>query len=148
MSLSTPVKLMDVHSELSSILFAVRKEFEGVGGMLDFELRYREGIYLQLQSSYWGTAEQKKKITEILTLRLQQGILWGEYDYRFEGISYSTHFTDHVEPHYLTATVDLNHWPHRKPHGWTPPVKPSERSSRRVGKHPALGMPYGKASRV
>lgn len=120
MTLSKPVGLGEVHSELSCILHAAKEEFRDVGGMLDFQLVYRNSTYLSLEASFWGWAEQKKRIVEILKLRLTRGIIWGEYDYRFKGVSYSTHFTDANEPHYLSASVNLFHWPHRKPHGWDP----------------------------
>ena len=107
MSLSDPVDLGDIHSELSCILFAVRTEFRDVGGMLDFKICYTEATLLQVVCSYWGSSIQKKRITDILKLRFARGIVHTDYDYRFDGVSYSTHFSDYVEPHVLTANVRL-----------------------------------------
>lgn len=142
MSLSCPVRLGEVHSELSCILYAAQQEFKDVGGMLDFRLTYSQFMYLQLEASFWGTAEQKQRIVEILTLRLQRGIIHGAYDFRFNTISYSTHFTEHIEPHYLTASVDLFHWPHRRPHGWDP-SRPAYDPSKHNWEPPPATLPPG-----
>jgi hypothetical protein len=147
MSLMEPVPLGDVHSELSCILYAARQELRDVGGMLGFDLRYSESTYLSLVIEFWGSASEKKRICEILVLRLQRGLIFGEHDYRFRGISHSTNFTDHIEPHYLSASLDLGHWPHRRPYGWEPPLKPSEcsSSSRRAAPQPTPRAAAGPA---
>lgn len=118
MSLSHPVRLGDVHSELSCILYAARQEFSDVGGMLGFRLSYDESTYLDLTIEFWGTAAEKKRIAEILVLRLQRGIMVGGYDYRFRSVSHNSWFTDEIEPHYVVANVDLCHWPHRRTSGF------------------------------
>jgi hypothetical protein len=96
--------------------------------MPDIEISYHDQIGIQLKIGVWGTAEQKKRLTELVVLRLQRGIIWGEYDYRFRGVSYGTHYDESYKPHWILATLDLQHWPHRRPRGWEPPLSPSERS--------------------
>lgn len=129
MSLQEPVPLSDVRSELSCLLFAAKEAFDDFNWSIDFQITYNSYTYLQLEARVYGTVEEKKKRVRLVVDRLAQGILWGEYDYRFMGSSYSTHYTDDYQPHIVSATVNTGHWPHRRPHGWEPPVSPSERSS-------------------
>lgn len=105
------VSLMEVHGALSSLLYAANEELKGLGAIC--ELSYRPGTYLELQVEIWGRADHARSIknAQAVVDRLRHGILWGEYDYRFDMISHPQ--WEHVEPDYepicVTAKVDLCH---------------------------------------
>lgn len=91
--------MMDVHSELSSLLFAVKEELGHLGYP---RLTYSEGVYLQIH------IETREKYRDAVVAKLQHGILWGPFDYRFKCIGYPT--MGRMEPDDATevsAMVDL-----------------------------------------
>lgn len=119
MSLYFPIPLGDVHSELSSLLYAVQEGLKDFG--VTVEIRYNQYTYLDVMIDIWATSDNERMRVKIegIVARLQHGILWGEYDYRFQGVAHPTlEHLDGYDKFEIVARVDLGHWPHRRPHGW------------------------------
>lgn len=92
--------MMDVHGALSSLLFAVKEELGHLGYP---RLTYSEGVYLQIH------IETREKHRDAVVAKLQHGILWGPFDYRFKCISYPTMGAmDPVDRTEVSAMVDLS----------------------------------------
>lgn len=92
--------MMDVHRALSSLLFAAKEELGHLGYP---RLTYSEGVYLQIH------IETREKYRDAVVAKLQHGILWGPFDYRFKCIGYPT--MGRMEPDDATevsAMVDLS----------------------------------------
>jgi hypothetical protein len=128
MSLQNPIKLSEVHSELSCILFAVQEGLKDLD--VTVEIDYNQHTYLGVKVDLWphpSAREMRKKIIAVVA-RLQHGILWGEYDYRFTGVSHPPLDSnlEAWERYEVRATLDLFHWPHRRPYGWEDRQKPLE----------------------
>jgi hypothetical protein len=129
MTLRNPVLLGDVHSELSCIYHAASKAFEGMEAT--YPVEWNPYTYLVLVVKVWGVS--KKKTAQRVLDILRHGLLHGEYDYRFLGISHDIDFERGLgEPVLIEAHVDTYHWPHRRPRGWDQrrsPVEPSSSAS-------------------
>lgn len=93
-------KLLDVHGALSALLFATQKEMEPYN--VEVELRYRSRIYLEVLIDV-----PNHKVRQIVVDRLNRGVLWGKYDYRFRLVTHSPNAPD--GPQTVSATVDLHH---------------------------------------
>lgn len=92
--------MMDVHGALSNLLFAVKEDLDGMGYP---RLTYSDGVYLQIH------IETRERYRDAIVAKLQHGILWGPFDYRFKCISYPT--MGAMEPNDATevsAMVDLS----------------------------------------
>jgi hypothetical protein len=121
-TLRNPVSLGDVHSELSCLLHAVQTGLKDLG--VTVEINYNQNTYLDVVVDIWNVADPKKNRLKIeaVVARLQHGILHDEYDYRFRGICHPVlSQIQAYENLQVVASVDLCHWPHRRPHGWEEP---------------------------
>ena len=117
MGLYKPVPLGDVHSELSSLIHAAEEYLKDLDCAVKIE--YDQVTYLNLVVEVWGAQPRSKRVQAVVD-RLQHGILWGEYDYRFRMITRPLSDPESYRPTEVRASLDLSHWPHRKPHGWDP----------------------------
>lgn len=75
------ITAMDLHSALSSLLFAVDQEMGPLGFV---RISYSEYVYLQVH------VECRRKNRDAVVAKLHHGVLWGPFDYRFRYISYPT----------------------------------------------------------
>lgn len=104
MSLSNPVDLLDVHSELSCILHAATEELKDLNCTCN--VSYNPHTYLNLEVECWG--DDPKRMQAVID-RLHHGILWGGYDYRFRGISHTPlNRLRPYEANYVTAIIDMS----------------------------------------
>lgn len=87
MSLQHPVPLSDVHSELSCLLFATQEGLKDLG--VSVKIEYNQYTYLDVLVEVWGTRDMVKRVQAVVD-RLNHGILWDGYDYRFRGVSHLT----------------------------------------------------------
>lgn len=74
--------LMDVHGELSRLVFAVQQNLEPL--MVDVSAEWHNNTYLVV------VVECKGKHVQTVADRLAHGILQGEFDYRFRSIARPT----------------------------------------------------------
>lgn len=109
MSLSQPVSLGDVHSELSCLLHAATEEFKDLGGFC--EITYNDNTYLNLEVEVWND-----KAAQAVVARLNHGILWGGNDYRFRLVGRPLGIDDGTRRK-VTAIVDLSN-SRRQPDTW------------------------------
>jgi hypothetical protein len=128
MSLQHPIHLSEVHSELSCILYAVQTGLKDLG--VTVHIDYNQYTYLGVRIELWprSSAEETRKQITAIVARLQHGILHDEYDYRFNAVAYppldsDLRGWDHYE---ISATLDMQHWPHRRTNGWDMQQKPLE----------------------
>ena len=87
---------MDLHSALSTLLFAVN---QALPRGCHVEARYSQSTYLSV------VVECKARHKQLVIDRLHHGILWGPFNYRFS-VSYSTN--DPSDDQVVTGHLDLH----------------------------------------
>jgi len=90
------VSPMDLHSALSKLLFAVD---QAMPHGCNVEARYAQSTYLSV------LVECPARHKQVVIDRLQHGILWGPFNYRFSSLSYST--SDPSDWQTVTGYLDL-----------------------------------------
>lgn len=93
------IPMLDLHSALSRLSYAVKLELEPV--CADIVVEWREGTHLAVRVS------ANKRFKQLIIDRLTRGAIQRDYDYRFSGVSYS--LDDETEWQTVMAYVDLHH---------------------------------------
>jgi hypothetical protein len=75
-------KLIDIHGELSRLVFAVQQNLEPLP--VEVRAEWQNGTYLSV------AVECKGKHVQTVSDRLVHGVLQGEFDYRFRSIARPT----------------------------------------------------------
>ena len=92
--------LMDCHSKLSELSFAVKLTLEPIP--VGIVVEWQEGTYLAVK------VECRERDKQQVVDKLNHGALGGGYDYRFS-VSYPTGKADPLDWCFVTAYPDIGH---------------------------------------